>query len=243
VLSINVHRQLLTLISQVNQLISSVESCAATSEVELRAAAARETLDSLATMISSGPTGSFNHLARHLHWLLRYYREGKPDRYAPDIADLQERDLPGVIDAVEKWAQGLLDPRLVEAISASWEAQQYGSAVRDAFIHLEDVLRDLGNVDPAEGLSGEKLVTRVLGPNRDTRITLPSNGLLGQLTRGETTGAYHLIRGAFLLVRNATAHRPIAYSQEEAEDIIHLINLCLRILSPHSSEQAQIRAT
>ena len=63
----------------------------------------------------------------------------------------------------------LLDAGLVEAISASWEAQHFGSAVRDVFIYLEDVLREVGNVDTATGLSGERLVPRVLSPESGNR--------------------------------------------------------------------------
>ncbi len=54
---------------------------------------------------------------------------------------------------------------------------------------------------------------------------------MGHLTRGELAGVYNYVKGAFLLFRNATAHRPIPYTAAEAEDIIHVVNLCLRMLS------------
>jgi uncharacterized protein (TIGR02391 family) len=234
VLTVTVNRQLSSLVSQVHVLLSRVQTGAATDEIELRVAGILQVLDELQASTGLGPTGSFNTLARHLHWLQRYHREGKPERYASDIADLQERDLPGVIASVEDWGQHLLDTGLVDAITASWTAQHFGSAVRDAFIYLEDVLRDVGHVEPSTGLSGDRLVTSVLAPAKSTTIVLPEGGFMGQLTRGEREGLYNFFKGAFLLFRNATAHRPIPYSASEAEDIIHVVNLCLRLLPPRS---------
>lgn len=232
VLFIGVYRQLTALVSGVHQVIASVETRAAVAEVELRINRSRAHLDTLQTMIGVGPTGPFNNLARHLHWLLHYYREDKPDGYKPDIQDLQNNDLPGVIHAVEQWAEQVFDAGLVTAVAASWEAQHYDSAVRDAFIYLEDVLRHAADVDPSRGLSGERLVTEVLGPNGAFRAALASNGFMGDLTDGEVTGAYHFVRGAFLLFRNATAHRRIPYTLAQAEEVMHLVNLCVRVLIP-----------
>lgn len=230
VLSITVHRQLSDLVTQVNALLDRVQTDVASDEIELRVTGIKRVLDDLQETTGIGPTGSFNTLTRHLHWMQRYHREGKPDRYASDVADIRERDLPGVILAVEEWGQQLLNPGLMQAITASWSAQHYGSAVRDAFIYLEDVLREAGNVDPSKGLSGDRLVTALLGPSSSNALTLPQDGFMGHLTRGELEGVYSYFKGAFLLFRNATAHRPIPYTAPEAEDIIHVVNVCLRML-------------
>jgi len=237
VLSLAVHRQLLSLTSQISALFERLDAGAPTDEITLRVAGVRDVLDDLQTITGIGPTGSFNTLARHLHWLLRRHGEGKPDLYAPDLSDIRERDLPGVVASVEAWGRQLLDPGLVAAIAASWEAQHYGSAVRDAFIYLEDVLRELGGVDPDSGLAGDQLVTRLLEPSHSTRLVLPQDGFLGHLTRGELQGAYHYAKGAFLLFRNATAHRPIPYTAAEAEDVVHVVNVCLRMLPPRREGQ------
>lgn len=229
-LSLSVYRQLSELISQVHQLIESVHSEAASTEIDLRVQAAQTTLDDLRQMIGSEQNRPFGDLARHLYWLNRFYREGRPDRYASDIRDIRDRDLPGVIRMVEKWGSDLLDPRLATAISESWGAQRYASAVRDAFICLETILRDLGQVEPSHGLSGDRLITSLLGSNSQARVELPAASFMGPLTDGEANGFYHLVKGAFLLFRNAAAHRPIACTASEAEDIVHLVNLCLRLL-------------
>lgn len=235
-LSVAVYRQLAALVSGVHELTSAVEAGAPTAEIELRAHVLRGNLDSLAETIGSGARGPFSSFRRHVGFLLYYHRQDKPQSYAGDLADLRERDLPGVIDAVEQWMAESLDPGLVEAVNDSWEARQYGTAVRDAFIYLEQVLRDLGGIDPSQGLSGARLVTAVLNPSPDGSTRFRSDSFLGQLTAGEVAGANHLVRGAFLLIRNAAAHRPIAYSQGEADDIIHLVSLCLRILPINGSE-------
>lgn len=108
-LSIIIYRQLSSLLSQVHILLARVEADAPLDEVALRVAAIAQVLDDLQENVSAGPTGAFNSLARHLHWLQRYHREQKPERYAPDIADIRERDLPGVIVAVEAWGRHILD--------------------------------------------------------------------------------------------------------------------------------------
>src|SRR5215472_6365633 len=149
-LSISVYRQLSELVSQVHQLIDAVGSGAATTEVDLRADAIRQSLTNLQQMVGADAAQpslrgtAFDEMARHLYWLCRYYHQGEPDKYAPDIADIRDRDLPGIIQAVDKWNSGSLDPRLASAIKISWEAQRYTNAVLDAFICLENVLRDLG---------------------------------------------------------------------------------------------------
>jgi len=64
-------------------------------------------------------------------------------------------------------------------------------------------------------------------------LALPESGPFGALTSGERAGVYYLLRGAFLLARNATAHRPLDYTRHEAEDLIHLVNLCLAVVQGH----------
>ena len=225
-------RQLATLLTDVYQLIDRVQAGAESEEVELRVTSARAELDMLQATIGVGPTGSFDNLARHLAFVLHYHRKGQPQGYASDLADLRERDLPGVIHAVEEWATSALDPGLVQAIGPSWEAQHYGNAVRDAFIYLEALLRETGKVDPTQGMSSDRLVTTLLGPASGGRIKLSGDSFLGHLTGGETEGAYNFVKGAFLLFRNATAHRLISYTSAEAEDVIRVVNLCIRLLRP-----------
>ncbi|MGH9070325.1 MAG: hypothetical protein ACRDX8_03930 [Acidimicrobiales bacterium] len=176
-------------------------------------------LDDLQQISGLGPTASFNSLSRHLHWLLRYHGEGKPEGYASDISDLRERDLPGVVASIEAWAGRLLDLGLLQSISPSWEAGHYGSAVRDAFIYLEDVCRDVGGIDPARGLSGDRLVTSLIAPSSRTSLRLPDDGFMGELTGGEREGAYNLLKAHFFcsgtqlpIDRSLTQHQKLRTS-------------------------------
>jgi uncharacterized protein (TIGR02391 family) len=229
-LSASAQRQLAELMSEVYQLLESVQSEASKPEVSLRAAATQRKLDDVHATVGSGPSRAFASLARHLHWLERFYLEDRPDRYASDVRDIRSSDLPGVIKAVEDWNSGPLEAGLFAAVNESWEAQHFAGAVRDAFIHLEIVLRELGQVDPTRGLSGDRLVTTVLDPSSSSHIELRDDTFLGPTTRGEATGFYHLVKGAVLLFRNAAAHRPVEIPPNEAEDIIRLVDLCLRLL-------------
>jgi len=131
-LSISIYNQLSKLASQVHQLLESVNTNVAYTEVDLRAEAIRQSLTDLRQMISSDISeprwlhrGSpFDEMTRHLYWLCRNYREDKPNKYAPDIRDIRDRDLPGVIQAVNKWGSDFLDPRLASTIAVSCEAQR-----------------------------------------------------------------------------------------------------------------------
>src|ERR1700746_4034954 len=69
VLSISIYRQLSSLMSQIHVLLARVEADAPSDEVALRVTAIRQVLDDLQENVSAGPTGAFNSLARHLHWL------------------------------------------------------------------------------------------------------------------------------------------------------------------------------
>ena len=224
------HEELTSLIADVYSVLERVQAGASTEEIELRVAAAQATIDRLQEIVGAGPTGAFNDLSRHLHFIVHYHRKNQPDNYASDLVGIREKDLPGVIKLVRTWGAPAYDPVLLAAVRVSWEAQHYASAVRDAFIILEMRLRDLVDADPSVAASGVRLVTAVLGPTSPTRVALPADTFMGTLTGPEADGAYALVKGAFQLFRNATAHRPIVYQRQQAEDVIRLVNLCLMLL-------------
>jgi hypothetical protein len=232
------HEQLSQLIADVYELMRRVQGDATPEEVSLRVKSAKQRLDELAETIGIGASGAFGTLARHLSFLDYWYQRDKPNSYSSDLIEMTERDLPGVAAAVSAWARSGLDPALGKAIATSWNSRHYSGAVRDAFIHLESVLRDAGGTDPARGLSGERLIEELLGANSATPLPLPADGPFGALTSGERAGAYHLLRGAFLLARNATAHRPIEYTRQQAEDLLHLVNLCLNVVQDRAPPPA-----
>jgi hypothetical protein len=224
--------QLSRLVADVYELIRRVQGGASKEEIHLRVESTRQELDDLAETIGAGASGGFGTLGRHLYFLDYWYQRDKPQSYASDLVDMTERDVPAVIGAVGAWVESGLDPGLVAAVATSWKARHYAGAVRDAFIYLESFLRERGSIDPTRGLSGDRLIEELLGPNTGTPLALPVEGPFGALTAGERAGVHHLFRGAFLLARNATAHKPLEYTREQAEDLLHLANLCLRLIQP-----------
>jgi hypothetical protein len=188
--------RLIGLLTETQLLVGRVEAGAPTEEVDLRAHTVRATLDSLQDKLDVAP-GPFDVMARHVYFIAYYHRKGQPEYFAKDVADLTESDLPAVIKAVEEGSLSGLDAGLVAAVGESWDAQHYRGAVRDGFVDLEDVLREVGAIDPVMGMSPDKLVTATLGPSVPDRGTRLSHSFLGDLTTGEIEGAYSVVKGAF----------------------------------------------
>ncbi|MEA2825714.1 MAG: hypothetical protein QOG43_153 [Actinomycetota bacterium] len=226
-----VYRQL----AEVNRLshaaLAQAEAREPAEQVARTVQDAHAAISVLAQMLG-GDTLTKSSLGQHLHWLGYWYARGKHDQYASDVVDIRERDLPALAEFVAQWERSLLDPRLAAAIDRAWTDRNFLAVVRDAFVYLEHRLRDLGKVDPAKGLTGDALVTLLLGPNARQKLTLPAGTLLGPVTGGEDAGLMHLFKGAFLFARNPTAHRPIEYEPEEAYALVALVDLCLRIIDP-----------
>jgi hypothetical protein len=224
VLDVDMHQALAELIAAVNRATDAAERRAPAAEVELRVDAAEAVAARIEAMIGS----SSGNLRRHLYWLRRRFGEGKPELADGDLRDLREHDVPAVVDAVAAWGRSLIDAKLYQAVIRSWEAQQYDSAVRSAFVCLEERMRSLGDVSARRSVAGAGLVRQLL-PEGDDRDRWDSRGFMGGLTDGEQKGARQLLSGSFGLFRNATAHRSVAYSRDEAADVIHLVNLCFRL--------------
>lgn len=225
-LSLEVHRELVTLIGAINRLIAAAIVRAPVEEIELRVAAASAAQQTLETMTGA----TFGKMDRHLSWLLKNHREGRPAASDGDIADLRDHDLPDAVQAVTAWTDRLLDTRPVAAITRSWEAQDYDGTVRDAFIELEARMKALATIRPGETLFGRRLVTRLFDPEQLPAMLLGARGFMGELTPNELVAARDLVGGSVGLFRNATAHRVVPYTRDEASDVVHLVNLCLRLV-------------
>lgn len=230
-LSLEVHGELVALIGAVNRLIAAAGQRAPFAEIELRVMAARTSAERLERMTDT----TFPKLERHLDWLEKRHREGSPELADGDIDDLRDQDLPHVVETVTAWTTRLLDRGLVDAITASWTAHDYDGAVRDAFIELETRMKTLATTGPGETLFGRRLVNRLFDPPQ-LPAAISEHGFMGHLTDGEIAGARDLIAGSIGLFRNATAHRAVPYTRDEATDVIHLVNVCLRILDKMRNE-------
>ena len=230
----SVYPDLGALIIAVNDFREAIREEASPTEVDRMGTLAIQALREVARATGGTERRPFTELRRHLGWVARFYRQGKPDGYRQDFESLAVRDLPGVIQWVGQWEATLLPIDLVKAVQGSWDTGNYQAAVRDGFVHLEGVLRAVGEVPATKGLSGDKLVTRVLGPTSPNRVSLDGRGTYEPVTSGEVEGAFYLFRGAFLLLRNAAAHRTIGYTAEQANEILNLIAFCLNLLPQRS---------
>jgi len=230
VLSTAVYQDLGRLTRLLFLIFARIDGGAQPPEIDLLVDTARETLSRLAGTIGATDADPVSKLHRHLHWLGYWFARDEPDSYQPDVEDITQRDLPGVIDLVNKWERDLLSPGLVDAVMGSWEVKNYLHVVRDAFVYLEDALRRAGGISPAEGMTAEALVNRLLAPGATEQIDLSQVTPQGPRTKGEQQGLLHLFKGAFLLFRNPAAHRVVEYTPEQADELLRLVNLCLRML-------------
>lgn len=197
--------------------------------VDQAVSAAHDALAELQLVLGAWALTGADNLHRHLHFIAFYYRKNQHSRYAEDLSDIPGKDLPAVADSVVDWERSLYDSALMDALRRSWQDGNYLGVVRDAFVHLEQRLRRAGSVDPGTGLAGEKLVTRLLARSSPHCLELPP-GLLAASTSGEAEGVLYFFKGAFLLFRNAAAHRSIPYTAEEAQLVVAVVELCLRLL-------------
>lgn len=229
VLTTAVYQDLGRVMRLVDHIFRRIEDGAEAPEIELLREAATADLNRLARAIGAEESEAVEKLSRHLYWIEYWLKKGRPENFGGDIRDITQWDLPGVIIEVARWEQGLMVPGLVEAVRASWEQGNYSNAVRDSFVFLEEALRRVGGVDPEQGMSGARLVTSLMAVDSPNRIDMTQSQLAPE-TRGEQEGAMSFFKGAILLFRNPAVHRTIDYSPEEADEIIRVVNLCLRLI-------------
>jgi len=123
----------------------------------------------------------------------------------------------------EKFANvdsSVLDEELAERVLSIYENGQYQDVVRNAFIVLEERVRDKGGF--SEDKCGVNLMTESFNPAD------PGPLAMGK-TNSEKEGTMLLYRSVFMALRNPVSHRFIEeIDQDYARDIIHTVNLLLR---------------
>lgn len=121
----------------------------------------------------------------------------------------------------------VLDSELSERAIPQYENGHYQSAVQTAFIILEERIRAKGQFP--RDVHGDDLMTQAFNPEGGK---LP----FGE-TSGEKQGVMFLYRGAMLSLRNPASHRFIDEVDEDyARDVIHTVNLLLRLVELNSSD-------
>lgn len=225
-LSATIYRDLTLTIQHFHLIRTRLEENAPPSEIDLLVEAAKDRVRRLAESINASDSTSVRQLLRHLSAIAFFHSRGQPERYAVDIEDISLRDLPGLVNEVARFEAGLLSSGLVEAVGRSWEDRNYVNVVRDAFVYLEQALRGAGRVSNTDSTTAVSLINRLLKPDSPAKIQLPGEARSG----GELEGVHQLFSGAFQVFRNPAAHRPVEFEVGTANEILGLVDLCLRIL-------------
>lgn len=114
----------------------------------------------------------------------------------------------------------VIDSELEQRALVEYEDGHYQSAVRTAFIVLEERVRDAGGFRESD--HGADLMTDAFHPDGPLAI--------GN-TEAEKEGTMLLFRSAIMALRNPVSHRVIDDIDEDyARDVIHTVNLLLRIV-------------
>lgn len=123
-----------------------------------------------------------------------------------------------------------LDQELMERCAFHIENGRYDEAVGQAFIVLEEQMRDLLGVDMG---TGGRLVQRLfssVNTEYTDRLRLPAP---------EINGLNNIFAGSFAAFRNRAAHTKAGYTRDEARAIIQLVNLLLMIVDQMRSVPAE----
>jgi len=124
----------------------------------------------------------------------------------------------------ENVESSVLDTELAERAVSEFEDSHYQSAVRTSFVVLEERIREAG--DFRESDHGVGLMTEAFNPNGPLAM--------GQ-TESEKEGTMLLYRSAVMALRNPVSHRFVDEIDDEyARDVIHTVNLLLRVLESNS---------
>lgn len=112
---------------------------------------------------------------------------------------------------------------LWQAISDTYEANNYSHAILDAMHYMSDILRSKTNID-GDGVS---LVGQALGGNTPR---LRVNKLQTETERNIQKGLEQMLRGLYLAIRNPRSHELGNDTKEKADSIIYFINYILSFL-------------
>lgn len=114
----------------------------------------------------------------------------------------------------------VLDPELADRALSEYEDGHYQSSVRTAFVVLEERVREKGRFQQED--HGADLMTDAFHP--DGPLAMGS-------TNAEEEGTMLLYRSAVLVLRNPVSHRFIdEVDKDYARDVLHTVNLLLRVL-------------
>lgn len=132
---------------------------------------------------------------------------------------LTDGEMRQIQEAIE--LQAGLDEELMRRCGSLIHMDKFDEAVRNAFVLLEERLRQAVN---QEGMTGTQLANYAFNSTNG-----PLAKHLGH-NQAEREGLRELYSGAFKLFRNPTAHGVADYSAAEGKAIIGLVDLLLKML-------------
>jgi hypothetical protein len=160
-------------------------------------------------------------LNRHLAWLDKRLREGKPDQCESDIVDICDRDLPALMQAFQEWQKNntYRDQELFEKVAPLMDTQQYDSAVRKSFVILKERL--VSRFGLAKNLDGVRLATAAFGP---------TGPLAGKVEAKELDALRTLTTAMYATFRNRYGHHDLKATSFETEAVVVMVNWLLKAI-------------
>lgn len=121
-----------------------------------------------------------------------------------------------------------IKPELWQAISRSYDSQNYTNAIKDAFHYLTDILRDKSDLDG----DGEKLIGDAFGGS-SPRIKV--NSLQTVSEKNVQDGLQQTLRGIYKSIRNPRSHEKFKDDEKTANSIIFFIDYLTDIIDQSES--------
>ena len=131
---------------------------------------------------------------------------------------------------MELYNKTILHPKIREASKKHYKSGQYRSAILDAFIELEIMVKNKVNYledERVKGLIGIKLFRKVFNLNRPILVW---NSLETIEEKDEYEGYSHIFAGAMQGIRNPKAHRIFPQEPMRALRLLSLANLLAEIV-------------
>lgn len=117
-----------------------------------------------------------------------------------------------------------ISPELWEAISSSYTAKIYKSAILDAIHFLSDAIREKADLD----IDGEALISKAFGGDNPL---LKINKFQTQTEKDEHRGFFFSLKGLYAGIRNPRSHQQYEDSEQTANAIILFVDFLLKQLN------------
>jgi len=115
-------------------------------------------------------------------------------------------------------------PDLWDVISSHYEKQDYTEAIRDALLHVNEIVREKSGLVDKDGV--KLMESAFLGKNAALRI----NKYETETEKNIQEGIGFALKGLMMSVRNPISHEKLSYSEEDALAIILYVNYILNIV-------------